>query len=44
MQEFLARPIKVISTYIGREVVIFKNAVAIKVNKELKRQEEVIYL
>ena len=35
-QEFLARPIKVISAYVGREVVIFENAVAIRVNKELE--------
>ena len=28
----------------GREVIIFKNAVANRVNKELKGQEEVNYL
>ena len=28
----------------GCKVVIFKNAVAIRVNKELKRQKEAIYL
>ena len=36
IQEFLARLIKVISAHIGYEVVVFKNIVAIKVNKELK--------
>ena len=28
----------------GRKVIIFKNTVAIRVNKELKGQEEVNYL
>ena len=44
MQEFFARPIKVINAYIGREVIIFKNAGAIRVNKELKGQKEVNHL
>ena len=44
IQEFLTRPIKVISAYMGHKVVVFKNAVAIRVNRELKRLKEFTYI
>ena len=43
-QQFLTRPIKVISAYIGYKIIIFKNVVAIRVNKKLKELEAFIYI
>ena len=44
MRKFLTRPIKVINTYIGYKIIIFKNIVAIRVNRKLKGLEEITYV